>query len=42
MDLPEKISVHFSADYMFNAFIIDNPDRFPFYDQKLTTLWMNF
>lgn len=42
MDLPEKISVHFSVDDIFNQFIMDNPDRFPFYDKKLTTLWMNF
>jgi hypothetical protein len=37
--LPAKISINFNARYMFDQFRKDNPDKYPFYDVKLTNLF---
>jgi hypothetical protein len=42
MNLPYKISVNFNARDMFEAFCIDNPDKYPFWDNDLTELWNKF
>lgn len=37
--LPYKVSVNFGVRGVFEAFCIDYPQRYPFYDNKLTLLW---
>lgn len=42
LELPNRISTNFNASYMFDAFCIDNPHRFPFNNIELTSRWKNF
>ena len=42
MELPNKISIKFDARDMFEAFCIDNPDKYPFWDNELTRLFNTF
>lgn len=41
-ELPYKVSVNFGVRNVFEAFCIDYPQRYPFYDDKLTLLWKRF
>lgn len=41
-ELPNKVSVNFGVRDIFDAFQIDYPQRYPFYNNKLTLLWERF
>ncbi len=42
IELPERVSIKFDARYMFEQFYIDNPDKYPFWDNELTNLFNDF
>ena len=42
LELPNRISLEFTKVEMFDAFVVDNPHLFPFYDNELTNKWNMF
>ncbi|OCL98220.1 hypothetical protein AAX29_01739 [Aliarcobacter thereius] len=42
LELPNRISLDFTKVEMFDAFVVDNPHLFPFYDNELTNKWNIF
>lgn len=42
LELPNRVSINFNARYMFEQFYINNPDKYPFWDDELTNLFNIF